>query len=64
MSMKETARLQTRACSAEPAENNRVTASISRTEDGEIFTEYTVDGETYHDVKAVEAELWGESAWD
>lgn len=39
----------------------RVTARATRTEDGDVLTEYDVDGRTYHDVDAVERALRDET---
>lgn len=45
------------------AHRPRVTARVHTVDDGDVYTAYTVDGETYHDVDRVEAVLRGEQPW-
>jgi hypothetical protein len=47
---------------AHSIESHRVTASITKTEAGEVFTQYEVDGEIMTDAEQVEAALRGERA--
>lgn len=49
-----------RSDDAHSIETHHVTASITKTEAGEVFTQYEVDGEIMHDADAVEAALRGE----
>jgi hypothetical protein len=43
------------------AQTPRVTATIRRSANGEIVTEYELNGRVYHDLEQLESELRGEA---